>query len=90
MHKYYVGFEWLNDDEIEALLPEDGVPEDLHFETLQDDDAVDGLGADDFEEWLHWGRYDQPLAQALLHYRQADVSVCGNDSVQDFHRLLLD
>jgi len=90
MHKYYVGFEWLSDEELEALLPEDGVPEDLHFETLQDEDAVDGLGADDFEEWLRWGRYDQPLAQALLHHWQADVSVCGNDSVQDFYRLLLD
>ena len=30
-HSGYVGFDWLSDDELEALLPEDGVPEDLHY-----------------------------------------------------------
>jgi len=83
------GFEWLSKDELEALLPEDGVPEGLHYETLHDDEGYEGLTADEFEDWLRWGRYDQPLAQALLHFWQADVSVCGNDSIQDFFRLLL-
>ena len=85
MHKYFVGFEWLSDDDLEMLLPEDGVPEDLHVETLHDDEADDGLSAEEFEDWLRWGRYDQPLAQALLHFWQADVSVCGNDSLQYFY-----
>jgi hypothetical protein len=56
VHKYYTNFEWLDEDELEALLPEDGVPEGLRYETLRDDDVAEGLGAEDFEEWLRWGR----------------------------------
>ena len=55
---YYTEFDWLSDAEIADVLPEDGVPESLIIQDLDNAPAPTGLTRDVFQDWLHEGRHD--------------------------------
>ena len=40
MRMYYTEFGWLNEDEIAAVLPEDGLPPPLHVDDLEERTAT--------------------------------------------------
>ena len=68
LNKWYTGFDWLSDVEIEEAIPENDIPKGIHFETL-DEDCVSNLvlNSDVFTCWLNEGRYSCNVAQTLLH-----------------------
>ena len=40
---YYSSFDWLSPEQLEQLLPEDGVPEDLNFQDIDEALPTGGL-----------------------------------------------
>jgi hypothetical protein len=95
MHLYYSGFEWLAEDALEEALPEDGVPEGLNFQDVDEEDAAAGglreagLDRELFVDWLREGRHDCEVAQALLRAWTANLAGRGNDSLEDLFDQLL-
>ena len=89
MHQYYRGFEWLDDAQIEEILPEDAVPKDLHFEDIDETEKVEGLSLSDFEDWLTEGRYDCNVAQLLLYEWTQRYAATDNDCLHDLFTQLL-
>ena len=64
---YYSSFDWLSPEQLEQLLPEDGVPEDLNFQDIDEALPTGGLTRALFVDWLQEGCHDCPVAQALLN-----------------------
>ena len=53
MHQYYTGFELLQSEHISEVLPLDGVPEGLRFETVDEVDGDDKcINRGEFTDWL--------------------------------------
>ena len=63
---YYTEFDWLDEEELATVLPEDGVPESLHIEDLDDEPHVSGMTKQEFQDWIWEGRHDCEVAQAML------------------------
>ena len=61
LHQYYTAFEWCQEN-LDAL-PENDVPEDLHFEDFDEDPKQNILTEDEFVTWLTEGRFDLELSQ---------------------------
>ena len=89
MHMYYTEFDWLDDADINAVLPEDGVPETLHIEDLEDEEPASGLSKQDFQDWLWEGRHDCEVALAFLRMWVGTMRGTGNDTIGDFFDQLL-
>ena len=66
MHMYYTEFDWLPRDELETLLPEDGVPSSLAIHDIDEEDNRDSLTSHAFQQWLWEGRHDCEVALAFL------------------------
>ena len=64
---YYGNFDLLSAREIEELLPEDGVPEGLHFHDIDEELPLVGLSRSDFVDWLTEGRHDCDVARTFGH-----------------------
>ena len=62
MHMYYTEFDWLPDNEIESVLPEDGLPEGLHIEDYDDTPAAASFTQTEFHDWIWEGRHDCDIA----------------------------
>ena len=52
MHQYYTSCDFRSAAELEELLPEDGVPDELHFRDLDDPDSTASFSCSEFAEWL--------------------------------------
>ena len=74
----------LSSEQIEEVLPEDGVPDDLHFRDIDENLPVAGLSKLDFVDWMTEGRHDCDVARALglvwTHHLQGGA----NESLEDF------
>ena len=88
MHQYYAGFDVLTAHQIEDVFPEDGVPDGLHFEDVDEADAPDAFTETQFVQWLSEGRYDCEVAQTLLHAWTRFLKGTPNDALADFSTTL--
>ena len=68
LHKYYTSCDWMEDHEIDELLPEDDIPNDLHFETIPEDNEVATVSFALFRDWLQEGKFNCDVAQMLLAF----------------------
>ena len=84
MHQYYTGFDVRTDEDIDLLFPEDGVPEGLHFEDVDETENQDALTELDFVHWLTEGRHDCEVANTLLQAWTSFFKSSGNDALPDF------
>ena len=67
LHAYYVGFDFMSDDELLKHFPEDDVPATLNIQDLSMADWPTAFSADAFHDWLYEGRNNCEVAEALLH-----------------------
>ena len=68
LHKYYVDFDHRFSWEMETAFPENGVPDGLSFQDLDDQMAwVAEVGCTIFQSWSTDGKHGCDVAQALLH-----------------------
>ena len=85
LHKWYTGFDWLSDADIEECFPLDDVPEGLHIENLDETVATNtGMNVDIFTLWLNEGRHDCEVAQTLLHLWIHTLAASKHDTLYDF------
>ena len=90
MHKWYTGFDWLSETEIEEAFPLDAVPENIHIETLDETEATTAdMSVDVFTCWLNEGRHDCEVAQTLLHLWIHTLPASKHDTLYDFFQQLL-
>ena len=89
LHAYYVGFDFMSDDEIDEMLPEDDVPNTLHIQYLRNKDWPTVFTAESFEEWLYEGRNNRGVAEALLHVWTHHLQTSDQDCIADFFHGLL-
>ena len=52
MHMYYTEFDWLDESEIDEVLPEDGFPSTLRVDDLDDETDVPALTKSVFQDWI--------------------------------------
>ena len=91
LNKWYTGFDWLSDLEIEQNFPEDDLPDGIHFETLEEDtDRSLVFTVDIFLCWLTEGRYNCNVAQHFLRLWTHDLSGSRHETMYDFFHNLLD
>ena len=91
LHKWYTGFEWLSDAEIEECFPLDDVPEGLHIESLDETEATNvAMNVDIFTLWLNEGRHDCEVAPTLLHLWIHTLAASKHDTLYDFFQQLLE
>ena len=90
MHKYYTGFDWLDDDAIEEFLPEDGVPDTLKIDDLDEKDIPSSLSRSDFQDWLWEGRHDCDVAFAVLRLWISKLRGSGNATLNELYDQFLD
>ena len=83
MHKYYTGFDWLDDTTIDELLPESGIPTTLKIEDLEDEDTNTGFSRTDFCDWLWEGRHDCDVAFAVLRLWTSTLRGSGNATLDE-------
>ena len=89
LNKWYAQFDWLSETNIDYALPDDGIPEDLHVETLEDDCPEEcGLTVDLFSSWINEGRHDCEVAQMLLHLWIHTLSASNHETLHDFFHIL--
>ena len=88
LHQYYTAFEWCQDN-LDAL-PEEDVPEDLHFENLNEDPKHNILNEDEFVTWLTEGRFDLELSQLLSNQWLHNAAAKNSDSLHDYFATLRD
>ena len=91
MHAYYTEFDWLPEEEIEEILPEDGMPASLVVHDLAHEEDAPVLTRALFQEWLWEGRHDCDVAVSLLRFWATAVRGSSHDTVADyFDQLLLE
>ena len=81
---YYTEFDWLSDEDIEEILPEDGLPSSLHIDDLDDEDDGPALTKNVFQDWIWEGRHDCDVAAAVLRMWVGALRGSGNDAIADF------
>ena len=81
---YYTEFDWLEDDEIATVLPEDGLPPTLHIDDLDDEPPVAGMSKHEFQDWIWEGRHDCEVALAMLRMWVGALRGSGSDTIGDF------
>ena len=81
---YYTEFDWLSDNAIEEVLPEDGLPSSLHIDDLDDEDDGPALTKSVFQDWIWEGRHDCDVAAAVLRMWVGALRGSGNDAIADF------
>jgi hypothetical protein len=84
MHMYYTEFDWLPEDEIAEVMPEDGLPETLIIRELDNEREPTGLTRTVFQEWLREGRHDCETAQAMLRLWSSGRRGSDHDTEADF------
>ena len=92
LHKYYASCDWLNESEIDELLPEDDIPDGLHFQDKELDEEDDGnmLSRAHFREWLSEGKMNCDVAQVLLNFWLEDRAQSKHcDTIDDFFSSLV-
>ena len=89
LHMFYTDFDIMPDHEFEEVLPLDGVPAGLNFQSVDDPDHTTLVTRMEFQDWLTEGRQNCDMAQALLSFWVHTMR--GNDceTVVDFFDLLL-
>ena len=65
-------------------LPEDDVPEDLHYENMDEDLPTGHVSSELFRDWINLGRHDCAVAKALGYTWSQELKTCGNETVGDF------
>ena len=84
-HSYYVDFDFMSDDELAEVLPEDDVPQGLNMQELDPEHARTDLSGEEFEDWLYEGRHNCDVAQALFHaWSQPHLRATDQDCFNDF------
>ena len=83
MHQYFDAHDFRDLHVLEEILPEDGVPEELHFEYMPEEDelATAALSSTEFVEWLNWERHECEVAQMLLHTRGSRITAVRKTKV---------
>jgi hypothetical protein len=89
MHAYYTEFDWLPRDELEQLLPEDGLPETLVVHDLEPEKEPAALTRAVFQEWLWEGRHECQVAISLLRLWATTARESSHDTLADFFDGLL-
>ena len=90
MHAYYGLCDWLKPEDLDHVLPDDGVPEELNFQPLPEDEPENAeLDDASFVDWLHQGAFNCDVAQTLLHAWCNTFNAHGNDTLRGFFRDLL-
>ena len=89
MHAYYSGFEWLSDQEIEEVLPEDGFPTTLVVHELDDEQESSSISRSQFQEWLWEGRHDCEVAMSVLRFWATTLRGSSNDTIADYYDQLV-
>ena len=91
MHQYYTGFDLLQSDVISDFLPENDVPEGLHFQDFDAGDSDDRrITRMEFTEWLQEGKNDCNVAQCLLVAWTRFLAKSDNESLSDLFLHLFD
>jgi len=91
MHMYYTEFDWLTQEEIEEVLPENDLPDTLVIQDLTNKDEPTGLTCSVFQEWLHEGKQDCDTAKTMLRFWHSARQGSINDATADlFHQLYLE
>ena len=91
MHAYYSEFDWLPEEEIAEVLPEDGMPPGLAIHDLAHEEDAAALSRHVFQEWLWEGRHDCDVAVSLLRFWATAVRGSSHDTIADyFDQLLLE
>ena len=79
----------MSDAEIDEVYPEDDVPADLHMQEIVVDTSRKELTPEEFHDWLHEGKLNCDVAQALLHaWVHHLASPTDNGIIDLFHHLL--
>ena len=87
LHKWYTGFDWLSETEIEEAFPEDDIPDGLHIETLEEEGPQEvSMNVDVFSCWLNEGRHDCEVAQILLHLWTHTLASSTHETLYDFSK----
>ena len=68
LHKYYSSCDWLDDNDIDELLPEDDIPEQLNFKDLDEAEDDTTVSRAIFRDWLTEGKVNCDVAQVLLNF----------------------
>ena len=89
MHAYFGSFSWLTEDEIDASFPQDGVPQDLRYQDVEEADGEDTVNSDDFVSWLRYGQENLQVAQTLMHAWLYTLRGSDNDCLADFYSGIL-
>ena len=90
LHKYYSSCDWLDDNDIDELLPEDDIPEQLNFKDLGEAEDDTTVSRAIFRDWLTEGKLNCDVAQVLLNFwldDRAQNKQC--ETVDDFFFSLL-
>ena len=76
---------------LEEIRPGDGIPEELHFEHMPEEDelATAALSSTEFVDGLSWGRHECEVAQMLLHTWLQDHRGQEDEGLDDFFCILL-
>ena len=88
MHAYYTEFDWLPEEEMEEVLPEDGMPPSLVIHDLAHEEETPGLTRQMFQEWLWEGRHDCDVAVSLLRFWATAVRGSSHDTIADYFEQL--
>ena len=68
LRMFYTDFDIMPDHEFEEVLPLDGVPAGLNFQSVDDPDHTTLVTRMEFQDWLTEGRQNCDMAQALLSF----------------------
>ena len=90
LHQYYVGFDFMSDEELTECFPEDGIPDDLNIQEVDTEEWATEFTAETFQDWLYEGRHNCEVAQALLHaWTRNNLRSSDNETIYDFYHGLL-
>ena len=89
LHAYYVGFDFMSDDDLLTNFPSDDVPSGLNIQDLNVEDAPAELTAECFQDWLYEGRHTCEVAESLLHTWTHHLQSSDQDCIMDFFPRLI-
>ena len=89
-HMYYSTCERVSDDRLAEFLPDDGVPEDVNIQDIDEDLPQKSLSKHAFIDWMTEGLHDCDVVRALHYAWNQDLSGGGNDTFGDFFDRLLE
>ena len=89
MRAYYTDFDCLTSQEIDEVLPDDGVPETLCVHDVEDQDEAVSISSTTFQEWIWEARRDCTLAQRPMQLWILTLRGSPQDTLADLYDSLL-